>query len=731
VASGLPNNPAPALIIRLLGPFEVRLNGDLPRFRYWRSQWLLALLALRHEAEVERDWLTALLWPESRDTQALRNCLTDLRRALGSEAARLQAPTPHTLRMDLTGAAVDVIAFDAAIAQGDPASLAEAVALYQATLLEGCAEEWAFEERQRRELAYLAARERLAALALESGDAAAAEQHLRLAVAVDPLRESTQRALMQALVGGGNYNAAAQVYQELRRWMRQELNAEPDPETQAVFQQLRAEARHRSQDSGLNTEITRWRGYPRHGGGREGRKDTGLPFGSVTPKTMKPQTEYARSGDIHIAYQVLGDSEERAPGANDLIFIPPFVSNVEYIWEEPSAARFLRRLASFSRLIHFDKRGTGLSDRVSEVNPPTLEERIDDIRAIMDQVGSERTAIFGHSDGGPLSLLFAATYPDRVLALITFGTSARTTWAPDYPWATTREQREEWLQQVVRHWGQAHALRGLAGSMADDERFMQWLATYSRLGASPSAALALGRMNTEIDVRHILPAIRVPTLVLHRTGDGNIENARYLTDHIPTARFVELPGADHLPFVGDSDALLDQVEEFLTGVRPVPRYDRVLATLLFTEIAGSTARAAQIGDARWKHLLESHGTLVRRELQRYRGREVKTVGDGFLATFDGPGRAVRCGRAIVDEARTLGLEVRAGLHTGECELMEDDVAGVAVHIASRIVGLAAPGEVLASSTVRDLVVGSGIEFVSRGTHALRGVPGEWQVYAAA
>ena len=438
---------------------------------------------------------------------------------------------------------------------------------------------------------------------------------------------------------------------------------------------------------------------------------------------MQPKTRYAKSGDVHIAYQVVGD------GRLDLVYAPPWIGNMELIWEEPSCARFLKRLASFSRLILFDKRGTGSSDRAVEI--PILEQQIDDLISVMDSVGSERAALLGASEGGSLCTLFAATHPERTSALILCGAVATTRWSPETPWALTRETFETWIQTVGREWGGPLAIELFAPSVAHDQRFRDWWARLLRLAASPATAIALLRMLDDIDVRPVLPTIRVPTLVLHCTGDRavNVENGRYLGRHIPNAKYVELPGADHFPYVGDTDAILAEIEEFLTGARHAPEADRVLATVLFTDIVGSTAHAAGMGDQRWRDLLGSYQALVRGELARSRGREVKTLGDGFLATFDGPARAIRCACAIRDSVRPLGIEIRAGLHTGECELMDDDVGGIAVHIGARVASSAAPGEVLVSSTVKDLVAGSGLRFADRGTHHLRGVPGEWRLFA--
>jgi len=438
-----------------------------------------------------------------------------------------------------------------------------------------------------------------------------------------------------------------------------------------------------------------------------------------------PETRFAKSGEAHIAYQVVG------AGPPDLVYVPGWVSNVELNWGEPSYSRFLTRLSTFSRLILFDKRGTGLSDRVPDERLPTLEQRMDDVRAVLDAVGSERSALLGVSEGGSMAALFAATYPSRTLSLIMYGSYARRGRTPDYPWGQSQEDIDASLREIEEGWGGPVGRAARAPSAAHDEGFMRFWSSYLVQSASPHAAMALTRMNAEIDVRPILSAIQVPTLILHREGDRIVrtEEARYLAEHIPGAKLVLFPGEDHLPWVGDQDAVLDEIEEGLTGVKRGPAPDRVLATVLFTDIVDSTKKAAALGDTRWKELLRSHDDRVRTELARFRGVEVKTTGDGFLATFDGPARAVMCARAISEAVRSLGIEVRAGCHTGEVEQLGGDLAGLAVHIGARVASLANGGEVLVSSTVKDLVAGSGLSFEDRGVHTLKGVPDEWHLYA--
>ena len=435
-----------------------------------------------------------------------------------------------------------------------------------------------------------------------------------------------------------------------------------------------------------------------------------------------PDIHYAKSGDLSIAYSVEGEGP-------DLLVAPGFISHLEVGREEPSLARFYSRLASFRRVITFDKRGTGLSDPASHA--PTLEECVDDLVAVMDAAGSDRTDILGVSEGGTMAMLMAATHPTRVNTLVLYGTYARLVEAPDYPLGVRAEDLAKLIEISEKGWGEGIALGAWAPSRGDDAELRQWWARLQRIAASPGMVRNIFALYPQMDIRDVLPTIQVPTLVLHRRDDRmvTIEMGRYVADHIPGAKFVELEGADHLFFTGDADAIVDEIEEFLTGARPVPTVDRVLATVLFTDIVDSTKRAVELGDERWKELLGRHDAQVRRQLERFQGREVNTTGDGFVATFDGPARAIRCATAIRDAVRSLGLEVRAGVHTGEVEVRDDDISGIAVHLAARVAGAAGAGEVLVSRTVVDLVAGSGLSFAARGEYALKGVPGEWELFA--
>jgi class 3 adenylate cyclase len=440
---------------------------------------------------------------------------------------------------------------------------------------------------------------------------------------------------------------------------------------------------------------------------------------------MVPETRYARLGDLHLAYQVLGE------GPPDILLLDQWFGHVDAQWDVPPLAELRERLASFGRLIMFDKRGTGLSDPIPTSSLPTLEEFMADIPAVLNTVGSERPAVIANIGGGTLAMPFAAAHPDRVSSLILVDCFARFTEAPDFPIGAPLSTVASAIEIAEGETGRGVMVDLFAPSIANDERLRRAWARYERSAATPGSTKAIVRLIYESDVRDVLAAIRVPTLVIHRrdaVGFG-VEHGRYLAQHIPDARYVEMPGPDNLIWAGDLEAMVAEIQAFVTGVRPAPAPRRVLATVLFTDIVGSTERAAQLGDGRWQGLLADHHRVVRRQLERFGGNEVKVVGDGFLATFDGPARAVRCAIAIRDEVRELGLDIRAGVHVGEIEVLPDDIAGLAVHLGARVSALAGPGEVLVSSTVKDLVVGSGIAFDDRGSHVLKGVPGEWRLYA--
>jgi len=442
---------------------------------------------------------------------------------------------------------------------------------------------------------------------------------------------------------------------------------------------------------------------------------------ATIPSVDRVPIRYAKSGDVNIAYQVTGE------GPFDLVLVHGFFSHLEVDWEHPASRHLIERLSSFSRLIPFDKRGTGLSDR--SVGMPDFEARMDDVRAVMDAVGAERAALFGYSEGGPMCVLFAATYPARTRALVLYGTYAKRLRSENYPWAPTWEERVEAAEALERTWGEKFDLEAMAPNATPD--FLEWAGVRGRAALSPRGAHDLILMNSKADVRDALPLVQAPTLVLHRTGDrdANVEEGRYLAERIPRAKFIELPGDDHIPHV-NPDQILDEVEEFLTGVKPVPVSERVLATVLFTDLVGSTEKARELGDRAWSELLERHHDVVRRELARFGCEEIDTAGDGFLALGEGPTSTIRCALAVRDAVTPLGLSVRGGVHTGEVERPRGGAPrGIAVHVGARVAARAEPGEVLVSSTTHDLVAGSGIELVDRGEFELKGV-GKRRLYAA-
>jgi pimeloyl-ACP methyl ester carboxylesterase len=443
-----------------------------------------------------------------------------------------------------------------------------------------------------------------------------------------------------------------------------------------------------------------------------------------TCEMTRPKTQYANVGDISIAYQVVGD------GPIDLVYAQGWLSNVEYAWESPHYADFLNKLGRFSRLLLFDKRGTGLSER--DVGFPTLEQRTEDISAVLDAVGSERAALFGVSEGGNMSALFAATFPERTHGLVLCGTSARGSWAPDYPWGPKPEEIEQLIEHMRDNWGQPLELDEAAPSMTDDEAAREWWGAYIRSAASPKTAALITRLNSQIDIRDILPTINSPTLVINRAKDawGSADEARFIASLIPNATLRIVPGADHLPWYGDQDRILGEIEEFLTGQRESSPSERVLLTVMMTDIVGSTERAATLGDSKWRSLLDRHDAIVRRRVSAFDGQTVNTTGDGFITAFTGPTRAIQCAEAIRLDLARMGIEIRAGVHTGECERRGSDLGGLAVHIAARILQHAPSGQVLVSGTVKDLTVGSCLSMTPAGTQTLKGVPGNWPLFVA-
>jgi DNA-binding SARP family transcriptional activator/class 3 adenylate cyclase len=724
----------------VLGPLEIFDGERQVHLRSAKQRLLLTGLLVHANAVVSVDRLSDILWgdaPPADAAAALRNYVSRLRavlepgRAAADPDGRLMSRAPgYVLRVDADE--VDTSCFERLVAEGrvalregDPDAaakqLGEALALWRGPAVAEFADEpFAKAEAVRLDELRLSALEDRIEAELAQGRHGEMIGDLEAAARANPSRERLWARWMLALYRSGRQAEALGAFQELRAHLGEELGITPSPELVALEEAIVVQ----------KPELD-WVPPPPQPAATETLTGNGArhrdPVGSA-PMLVMPKTRYARASDgVHIAYQVIGD------GPFDLVEVGGFVSHLEFAWEGVEYAHYLRRLAGFARLITFDKRGTGMSDPVPVDALPSLEQRMDDFRAVLDAVGSEQAALFGESEGGQMAALFAATYPERTRALVTYGAYARLRSAPDFPLGQSDEFLEAFATDMEATWGDEIPEGSVwAVNATRDPRFRDWLARWARNSASPGAAATLLRMDYEIDVREVLPTIRVPTLVLHRAGDPLIpvEQGRYFAAHIPGAKYVELPGEDRLIFAGDVDRIADEIEQFLTGHPPEPDPDRTLATVLFTDIVDSTRRASELGDKRWHGLLDQHDELMRREFERYRGREVKTTGDGFLAAFDGPARAVQCALAATAAIRRLGLEIRAGVHTGECEQRGSNLGGIAVHIAARVAALAQAGEVLVSRTVTDLVAGSRLEFADRDEHALKGVPGKWQLFAA-
>jgi DNA-binding SARP family transcriptional activator/pimeloyl-ACP methyl ester carboxylesterase len=690
--------------VLVLGELELEANGRvLARIESRRARSLLGWLAV-HPGLHPRERVAAVFWPDVLDASArtsLRTTLATLKRELGEAGASVVTATRDRVGIAVGSEVwIDLDAFQKLVAGGD---LEQAAALCRGELLADLDDEWMHEVRERHRRHLVGVLGRLADHAERSGDLRTALERTREQVALDPLSDQAQRHLLRCLAATGERAAALAAYQSYGERLRRELGIAPSAETRELVRQIR--------EGGA---------AGRMGGAGDGARAAVPVATEAQPIAMR--TRYAKSGDANVAYQVTGE------GPRDLVIVPGFASHIEHCWTHPPYARFMRRLGATARVIVFDKRGSGLSDPL--VGAPSLEERTDDVRAVMDAVGLEHATVMGISDGAGIATLFAAMNPGRVDGLILYAGFEVAVSSPDYPWAV--DTLDDLLDAIDQGWGEGVSLGPLASAAADDEPLKRWWAGFERLAASPGQARAALELYAQIDLREVLPAVQAPTLVIHRTHDVlPIEGARRLAAGVRGARFVELPGDDHWPWIHDADDLLPELEEFLTGERHAPEPDRVLATVLFTDIVGSTERASALGDRRWRELLAVHERLVRRELGSHRGRALRLTGDGVLASFDTPARGIRCACAIRDGVRDAGLEIRAGLHTGECELLVDDLGGMAIHIGARVVGIAAPGEVLVSNTVKDLVAGSPIVFDDRGAHVLSGIPGEWRLYEVA
>ncbi len=707
---------------RLLGPLDVLRDHVPVQIAAGKQRALLAILLLNANRTVARDRIVDELWGDDVPDSAQKMVqihVSQLRKALPE--SRLHTRQPG-YALEVREDELDLARFERAVADGrralaqdDPENaterLGQALALWRGPALAEFSEPFARHEGARLEELRLSAVELRIEAELALGRPRDVVGELETLIAQHPLRERHRSQHMLALYRSGRHAEALASYQTFRRTLSEELGIEPS----ASLREL--ERLMLQQDPSLELPAR-----------AETRAAAPAPAVGTVSSVPLGDVSYARSGDVRIAYQIVGD------GPLDLILVHGWVCSFQPGWENPNLAAFYRRLASLGRLILFDKRGTGLSDRVSPERLPDLETRMDDVRAVLDAVDARRAVVLGISEGGAMSTLFAATHPERTLGLVLMGTFAKMMHAPDYPIGLTDGdfrnrlaalEEDDWAPTVTKEW-----LARVAPALLRDPAAVRWYISYIVRGASPGANKAMRRMNEQIDIRDVLPTISVPTLVLYRSREYFREQTRFMGEHIPGSRVVELPGNDHLPWEGDREALLDKIERFLSGVRDEAEPDRVLATLLSTDVVGSTAKAAELGDRAWQDLLTKHHRLVRAQLARFRGREVDMAGDGVFATFDGPARAVRCASAIADGLRTLGLEVRAGVHTGEIEQANGGVQGIAVHIAARIAAAAQPGEVLVSSTVKDIVAGSRIAFDDRGEHELDGVPGTWRLFAA-
>jgi DNA-binding SARP family transcriptional activator/pimeloyl-ACP methyl ester carboxylesterase len=709
---------------RLLGPLEAVHDGALLGLSAGKQRALLAVLLLSANRAVARDQIVDDLWGENVPESAQKMVqihVSQLRKALPEPRVHTRGPgylvEVGEDELDLTRFERLVAEGRAALAGGDAATAAEllagALALWRGPALAEFGEPFAAHEGARLEELRLGAVEWRIEADFARGRHGDVVAELETLIGRHPLRERLRVQHMIALYRSGRHADALAACTAFKQALDEELGIEPSAALRELERQMLR------QDPTLDPPD------------RYDRPSAEPPtFGPFLPVSPSPGAEvsFARSDDVRIAYQVVGD------GPIDLVLVHGWICTFQPGWENPRIAGFYRRLASLGRLILFDKRGTGLSDRVSPDRLPDLETRMDDVRAVMDAAGSERAVVLGISEGGAMSTLFAATHPERTLALVLMGSLARMMWAPDYPIGLSEEdfrerqisgEVDDWISSVTTEW-----LARNGPAILEDPAAVRWYMSYLMRGASPGANATIRLMNAQIDVRDVLPTISVPVLVLYREGEHYAEGARYMGERIPGARVVAFPGNDHLPWEGDTKTLLGEIGRFVSNAQTEAESDRVLSTLLFTDIVGSTAEAARVGDRAWSELLARHDGVVRASLARFRGEEVDSTGDGVFATFDGPARAVRCASAIAEAVRGLGLEIRAGVHTGEIERSNEGVRGIAVHIGARIAAAAGPGEVLVSSTVKDIVAGSGIEFAERGEHELAGVPGAWRLFVA-
>jgi DNA-binding SARP family transcriptional activator/pimeloyl-ACP methyl ester carboxylesterase len=701
--------------LHLLGGFDLAgVGAAVPAFSR-KARAMVAYLALQSGHSQSREKLATLLWGVNGETQArmsLRQAVAAVRKAMHASGGGRFLTDGDNIALHLDGLDFDVARFEALAAGSAPEELEQALLAYRGELLDGFGlkeepfEEWLRVERERLRAIAVTALDKLVAHYAIINDAASCARAAARLLAIEPLREDIHRALMRAYAAQGRINLALKQYDHCRDALQRELKLQPEPETRHLHEELRT---RRMTPQAVSRTAT---SAPPPPTSQPSPTRTGEQPAFGEP--LRPSTHYVKSAGINIAYQVTGD------GPIDLIYVPGWVSNLDLAWASPRLSHVLQRLGSFSRLIRMDKRGTGLSDR--NVGLPTMEERMEDVRAVLDAVGSKRTVLLGSSEGGPMCMLFAATYPERTAALVLNGAYASGRWSKNYPWAKTSEQVEEDLALVEREWGAAADMSNAAPSLMSDTFEQEWFAAYLRNSASPADAIALWRWGTEIDVRDILPAIHVPTLIVQTTGDRWVkpDEGRYLATHIEGARYVELAGRDHVIWGENSDRLIDEIQAFVTGALPAAPGERVLVSVLSLEIGDSGTGV---------DLIERHADEIRSELLVAKGRQIKRSASGFLAVFQRPTRSIQCAIAIRRRLRQSGLDVRSAVHIGECEERGQDFTGIAIELSSRLLDHARSGEIIASRTVRDLVVGSGLTFEERGEMEASGLPGALQFFS--
>lgn len=699
--------PLPWMVhVLVLGELTVEADGcALDRIGSHRARSLLGWLAV-HPGLHPRARVAGMFWPDVLEESArssLRTTLATLKRELGQPGAGLVTAMRERLGIQPGPEVwIDLQVFEQLVSHGE---LGQAAGLCRGELLADLDDDWVHEPREHHRRRLLDVLGRLAEEAERSGALDAALDRTREQVALDPLSEEAQRELMRRLAAAGDRAGALAAYQVYGDRLRRELGITPSAGTRELVQRIR---------SGEAAP---------HPAATSKRKSAESEAAAAYPTAGMPEVRYARNGSVYLAFQSFGE------GDLEFVLVPGLVSHLEFAWEHPPYRRFMNRLASFARVTVYDKRGMGLSDPLDAA--AGFDQHLDDLAAVIDAADATRPVVMGWSDGAAVAALFAAHHPGAVHSLVLYGAFPKLVQTPDYPEGGTQKRFEDAIEGVGAAWGEGVSLSFLAAEKLEDEDFRRWWGRYERASASPGIVLSAIRIDAELDMRDVLPAIHVPTLLIHRTEDPAmpVEAARLMADGIPDARLVELSGTLHWPWLGDTDAVVEEIEEFLIGRREAVEPDRALATVLFTEIVGSTEMAAELGGRRWRSLLEDHDVTAGREIEAHQGHLIKRTGDGLLATFDRPATAIRCAQSLGESLSHQGIEIRAGLHTGEIELMDQDVGGVAVEIAAGVSSLAAAGQTLASRTVKDLVVGSGIEFEEAGAMRLKGVPGEWELLA--